>query len=194
MPEHFSSKFALALGRFQPLHNQHMEYLLATAEQGGHLIVGITNPSRILPPPPVTAPHRSERVANPFSYFARFRMVRDALMNEGMGLNDFSIVPAILGSTGLLDTLPEPEDIICCITINDAWGKEKQRIIEESGIRVRVLWERGADAELITGTMIRSRMRVGEPWESFVPGPAAAVVREILRTERNLPRCRESKN
>lgn len=176
-----SRKYALALGRFQPLHNQHMEYLLAAAMHGEHLIVGVTNPSPIMPPPSLTAPHRSEREANPFNYFERFRMIRDSIKAEGLDSNRFSIVPTALGSKEFLDNLPDPQDIICCITINDAWGKEKQQMIEESGILTHVLWERMTDVDLVTGTMIRRRIRAGKPWASFVPDPAAAVVREVFR-------------
>jgi nicotinamide mononucleotide adenylyltransferase len=181
MPRSVRSAYALALGRFQPVHMQHLEYLLATAQRGKHLIVGITNPSRRAPIPSPTAPHRAEPEANPFSYFDRYRMIRATLLREGMRANTFTIVPAALGSPALLDTLPSPEHMVCYTTINDAWGKEKRRIVEEAGIRVEVLWERTDPCGLITGTMIRHRIRSGERWDAFVPEAAASVLREVLR-------------
>lgn len=173
-------KYALALGRFQPLHLQHLTYLLAAAERAEHLIVGITNPSRTLPPESPFAPHRSTHEANPFSYFDRHRMVRESLRDAEIADSQFTIVPAALGSPELLDTLPSPSDLICCITINDVWGKEKQRILEEAGLKVDILWERTNETDLITGTMIRQRIRDGRPWDAFVPAPAATILREIL--------------
>jgi nicotinamide mononucleotide adenylyltransferase len=181
MPRSVRPTYALALGRFQPVHIQHLEYLLATGQRGKHLIVGITNPSRRAPIPSPTAPHRAEPEANPFSYFDRYRMIRATLLKEGMRANTFTIVPAVLGSPALLDTLPSPKHMVCYITINDAWGKEKCRIIEKAGIHVEVLWERTDPSGLITGTMIRNRIRAGARWDEFVPEPAASVLREILR-------------
>lgn len=186
MQIHRRTKYALALGRFQPLHLQHLTYLLATAERADHLIVGITNPTRTLPPESPFAPHRTAPEANPFSYFDRYRMIRDTLVDADIPLSRFTIVPAALGSSELLDTLPPPTDLICCITINDIWGKEKQRMLEEAGIEVEVMWERIDDPELITGTMIRQRISDGQCWEALVPEPAGRIVREILTETRGL--------
>jgi cytidyltransferase-like protein len=179
--------YALVLGRFQPIHLQHLEYLQAAARLGRHLIVGVTNPSPQNPIPSPTAPHRELQESNPFSYFDRQRMLRACLLAADMRDDDFTIVPAALGSPSLLETLPSVDEILCCITINDAWGKEKQRLLEEAGLQVKVLWERTNPMTLITGTMIRERIRAQGEWQEFVPPAATSIIREIWADRRSDP-------
>ena len=73
------SEHSLVIGRFQPLHNGHMEVLLKCAEESEHLIIGIGS---------AQISHDPE---NPFTAGERYLMIGDALKDAGVP--DFSIVP-----------------------------------------------------------------------------------------------------
>lgn len=66
------------------------------------------------------------------------------------------------------------------VTIYDPWGRERARLLESAGCKVRVLWER--KVKLTTGTEVRAAIRGGLAWEHLVPRPAARVISEVLET------------
>jgi bifunctional ADP-heptose synthase (sugar kinase/adenylyltransferase) len=76
-------------GRFQVLHNDHLEYLMAGKARCAHLVVGITNPDPILSREDQADPVRSTLSANPLTYFERYQMVVAALNDDGVGSSTF---------------------------------------------------------------------------------------------------------
>ena len=66
-------------GRFQPLHLKHMEYILAAKMRCRKLYIGITNPDNLHTRESVHDIRRSERSANPLTYFERYEMIRGAM-------------------------------------------------------------------------------------------------------------------
>ena len=80
-------------GRFQVLHNDHIKYLMAGKELCSHLIVGITNPDPSLTRDSSANPHRSTPLANPLTYYERYLMTKAALVEQGLELSEFSVVP-----------------------------------------------------------------------------------------------------
>lgn len=166
----------IALGRLQPLHTMHLQYLLAAAEQCEHLVVGITNPIRHNVFESVSDPPRSLPESNPFSYFERYLMVRDSLEEAGLARTAFDIVPAPLGSSDLLECLPSPKVATVFVTVYDAWGAERIELLTRLGYRVEVLWNRPASEKGITGTEVRRAMRGADDWRSSVPAAVARLI------------------
>lgn len=80
-------------GRFQPLHIGHLEYFLAAKKKCDFLIVGITNPDPSLTKPDESNPHRSLDTSNPFTYFERYTMIKESLLEAGLKRDEFDIVP-----------------------------------------------------------------------------------------------------
>ncbi|MGB5910646.1 MAG: nicotinate-nucleotide adenylyltransferase [Promethearchaeia archaeon] len=164
-------------GRFQILHNDHMKYLLAGKELCKHLIVGITNPDPSLTKDHESNPHRSISLANPLTYYERYVMIREALLEKGLKLSEFSIVPFPIN-------LPEfikfyvPMDAIFFLTIYDDWGRQKKKIFEKLGLKIHILWEVPLDKKGLNGSEIRYAMIKGEAWEHFVPSSVAKLVKE----------------
>jgi nicotinamide-nucleotide adenylyltransferase len=78
-------------GRFQVLHNDHLNYLLAGKARCEHLVVGITNPDPILSREDRADPARSSLSANPLTYFERYQLIVAALDDEGIGSHNFSV-------------------------------------------------------------------------------------------------------
>jgi len=185
-------RYSLVLGRFQPLHLGHLEYLEAARKRGDHLVVGITNPDSNKLIADRADKNRSRPDSNPFSYFDRYQMITDSLCEDGGDGSEFMIVPAPINTPAeMTPFLPRPEVTVVCITIYDEWGDRKANIMTGLGYEVEVLWRRNVNDRLTSGTKIRHLMRTGGDWRSFVPpavtrylddgGWAAALEAESLR-------------
>ncbi|MFX1493051.1 MAG: adenylyltransferase/cytidyltransferase family protein [Promethearchaeota archaeon] len=164
-------------GRFQILHNDHMKYLLAGKQLCQHLIVGITNPDPSLTKDHESNPHRSTSLANPLTYYERYIMIREALLEKGLKLFEFSIVPFPINLPELLKFYV-PMNAIFFLTIYDDWGRQKKDYFEKLGLKVQVLWEVPLEKKGLNGSEIREAMIKGESWEHFVPSSVAKLVKK----------------
>jgi nicotinamide mononucleotide adenylyltransferase len=154
-------------GRFQPFHNDHLEYLLAAKKECGFLWIGITKfdtaPTEATP----LAAIRERPENNPFTFFERINIIMESLVDAGVGKGDFGFVPFPIET---VNKLPEfmPLEIPCFTTICEPWNKEKIRVLTTLGYEVKVLWER--DTKTITGAAIREDIiDGGTKWEGMVP-------------------------
>jgi nicotinamide-nucleotide adenylyltransferase len=170
-------------GRFQVLHHDHMKYLLAGKSRCRHLIVGITNPDPSLTRHDPADPHRSALQANPLTYYERYVMVRAALTEAGVDLQDFSVVPFPINVPELY-THYLPLDAIFYLTIYDDWGRRKLERFQDLGLKTEVLWVKTPEAKGLSASDIRARMVSGEPWESLVPSCVAGLMKEWRIPER----------
>jgi cytidyltransferase-like protein len=171
----------IVLGRFQPLHVGHVEYLEAARHQCGRLFIGITNPDEESRIPSAADPRRSDSDANPFTYLERHLMIEDALLSDGWGADTFCIVPApIREPQRLKHYLPSPGAARCFLTVYDAWGDEKVSVMSDLGYSVEVLWRRTHEQRATSGTAIRSFIRDREPWQHLVPPKIALHVQMHL--------------
>ncbi len=170
-------------GRFQVLHNDHLKYLLAGKARCRHMIVGITNPDPLLTRDDPADPERSSPASNPLTYFERSLMVRDVLLEAGLSLMEFSIVPFPIN-------LPEhyryylPLDAAFFLTIYDDWGWRKLDRFRAMGLRTEILWTRSRENKGLSATEVRGRIALGEPWEHLVPPAAAALIKKWSIAER----------
>jgi nicotinamide-nucleotide adenylyltransferase len=159
-------------GRFQVFHNDHLRYLMAGKARCRYLVVGITNPDPSLTAADETAPERHEPLANPLTYFERYAMIRDVLLETGLSEQAFSIVPFPVNRPDLY-RFYVPLDATFFLTIYDDWGRKKKQMFESVGLRVEVLWERTSEEKGLLAGDIRRRMARGEPWEAMVPRAVA---------------------
>lgn len=165
-----SYPYGVVLGRFQPLHIGHMEFLEAARRRCGRLIVGITNPDIRAMEFHDADPKRSREDSNPFTFFQRLEMIERALGRAGWQPGEFSILPADIASAKALTALlPEPSRTVVLATIYDEWGEEKAQRMTQQGFNVEVLWRRSMAERATSGTEIRSLMARGEPWRHLVP-------------------------
>ncbi len=164
-------------GRFQILHNDHMKYLLAGKELCKHFIVGITNPDPFLTKDHKSNPHRNTSLANPLTYYERYVMIREALLEKGLKLSEFSIVPFPINLPELVKFYV-PMDAIFFLTIYDDWGRQKRKYFEKLGLKIHILWEVPLEKKGLNGSEIRDAMIKGESWEHFVPSSVAKLVKE----------------
>ncbi len=170
-------------GRFQVLHNDHLKYLLAGKERCRHLVVGITNPDPILTKEDAADPERSAQKANPFTYYERLLMLREALTGAGLGLEQFSVVPFPVNLPHLYRYYL-PLDAVFFLTIYDGWGERKLALFREMGLRTEILWRRAPEDKGLSSTEVRRRMVDGEAWQDLVPPGVAGLLRVWHAAER----------
>lgn len=155
-------------GRFQMLHKGHMEYLLAGKARCGHLIIGISNPDPTVTRFSAANPHRSQAVSNPLTYFERFQMVQGAMVESGVPLEAFDIVPFPINCPELLFNYV-PRDAVYYMTLYDQWSLEKKASLEALGCRVEVMWQRTNAEKFTSGTEVRTQITEGRDWRHLVP-------------------------
>lgn len=157
-------------GRFQGLHNGHMEYLLEAKKRCDFLVIGITNflgnavdseISRI-------DDHRLSEEGNPFSFYERMEMISGAMLEAGVPKEKFTIVPFPIENPEQIKNFV-PRDAVFFMTIYDEWGKEKKKRLQELGFDVEVMWERTENQKPISGSLVRERIKNGSEWKSLVP-------------------------
>ena len=162
--------FGLVLGRFQPPHLGHLEYMLAARDACERLVVGITNPDIANLTSDTTDPKRGQLADNPFTFAERLLMIEATLRDAGLADGDFVVVPAPVDQPDrLLQYLPHPEILTVYTTIYDPWGERKTEILRGLGLTVRVLWRRDENDRPFSGTEVRRRLRAGAPdWVDMV--------------------------
>lgn len=172
-------KYGIVLGRFQPLHLGHVEYLEAAKAACERLFIGITNPDN----GPATIieadANRSLTQNNPFSYIDRHLMIERSLLELGWTPSSYCIMAApITDPARLASYLPTPAVSEFFVTIYDDWGEQKAREITALGYATTTLWRRTPDERFTSGTFVRNAMRNGEPWEHLVPSGVASYIKE----------------
>jgi len=159
-------------GRFQGLHLDHMMYLKEGFKRSDYLLIGITNFD------PFTNPKRSniklsqlshfKLEANPFTYYERMRMIKESLQEEGVPLEMFDIAPFPIEFPERIHNYA-PLDAIYLMSIDDDWGREKLKRLQELDLRTEVMYERTHADRLTSGTEIRKLIAKREKWEHLVP-------------------------
>jgi len=165
-------------GRFQPLHNGHLEYIEAALTQCDFLYVGITQYTshKLVQVQSTSAVHRGHPHNNPLTYFER-TMVIDAVLGEiGVSRDRYAVVPFPIEEPHELgEFLPTAVPIFT--TTYDDWNREKIRTLEQIGYEVVNLWTR--PQKDVAGHEIRSLMRSGsQAWRQHVPDSAARLLDE----------------
>ena len=164
-------------GRFQVLHHDHLKYLMAGKSKCRYLVVGITNPDPALTRDDPADPTRSNPDANPLTYYERYLMIQAVLMDAGLGVSDFSIVPFPINYTELYRYYV-PMDGTFFLTIYDDWGRRKLEKFRSLGLKTDILWEKPPEQKGLRATDIRRLMAQGEPWEHLVPKGTERLMKE----------------
>ncbi len=167
-------------GRFQPVHDQHLELITIALRECTHVIVAVTNPDSGARHEEVKSAHRHTPAANPFTYYERVRLLTAAL--NGCGLGDrATVVPFDLTRPHLW---PEyvPLQARQFVRAYDDWERQKARSLESAGYPVTVL--AGDPAAKRSASEIRALIRDGAPWRDAVPAGVAPVLDALLAARR----------
>jgi len=163
-------KIGVIHGRFQGLHLGHMEYLLEGKKRCKHLIIGITNYEPYLNfevNNPINL-NRTKVESNPFSFFERYAMLQGSMREAGVNINSFNIVPFPIENPDNIFNFT-PRDAVYYITIYDQWGYEKEKILNEIGCKVEIMWIRDDSQRITSGTEIRNKIKNKSEWKQLVP-------------------------
>ena len=167
---------ACAHGRFQPLHNGHLEYLLAAKRQCRFLWIGIT---AVEQPDAERArgTARERRENNPLSYYERVSILDVALRDIGVARDEFGFVPFPIEFPDRIANFVPPS-VPCLTTICEEWNRIKIGTLRGLGYEVVVLYER-ANKE-ITGKFIRDDILLGgTEWRAKVPRATIEAVERL---------------
>ena len=183
----FKYDIGIIHGRFQILHNDHVKFLMSGKKLCEHIIVGITNPDPSLTKDHESNPHRSTKLNNPLTYYERMLMIKETLLEKGLKLSEFSIVPFPINFPHLLKYYV-PLDKVFFLSIYDDWGRQKKKYLESLGLNVYVLWEVALEKKGISGQEVRKKMINDQPWEQFVPKSVQNLIIEwnIIQRLKNL--------
>lgn len=171
-------KVGVIHGRFQGLHLGHMEYLLAGLSRCEHLFIGITNFDIEDEKPDNDAnPTRASKASNPFSFYHRYMMIKNSMLEAGVGLSQFDIIPfPIEYPEKILNYAPA--DAKYYVTIYDKWGEKKLSILKGLGLDTEVMWIRTDADRLTSGTEVRTLIEHDKDWKHLVPNAVYAYITE----------------
>jgi nicotinamide-nucleotide adenylyltransferase len=172
-----------AHGRFQILHRDHLAYLLAAKARCRHLVIGITNPDPTLTKFDPADPQRSAPERNPLTYYERYQIIKAAFIEQGFGLEDFSLVPLPINFPELYQYYV-PLHATFFLTIYDEWGERKLQLFESLGLKTEILWRKSTDEKGLTSTQIRLRIAQDRPWEDLVPPATVRMLKALNLLER----------
>jgi len=163
-------KIGVIHGRFQGLHLGHMEYLLEGKKRCEHLIIGITNyePYLNLNVNNPANLNRTKADANPFTYFERYKMLQGSIIEAGVDIASFDIVPFPIENPENIFNFT-PNDATYYVTIYDQWGYEKERVLQKIGCKTEVMWVRNDSQRITSGTEIREKIKSKSEWKHLVP-------------------------
>ena len=156
------SGYSLVLGRFQPLHNGHMEVIRLCAEESEHLTIGIGSAQY------------SHLTDNPFTAGERYLMLESAL--EAAGIENYAIVP--IEDLNRYSAWVSHVKAMCppfeSVYTNNPFTR---RLFTEAGFSVKEspMYNRS----VYSGTEVRRRMVCDEDWRSLVPPAVAEVIDSI---------------
>ena len=176
----------LVCGRFQPPHNEHLEYWRAAKARCDFLWIGIVRPNVRDDQLGLDRGHRSMLLSNPMTYFERATLIREILLEDGISGDSFACTPFPLDEPALLPDFVGT-DVKVFTTICDPWNIKKAEVLRAMGYQVDVLFERGESR--IHGQAIRLAIGLGnDDWTSVVPPATVRAVRRLNLRERFLRR------
>lgn len=156
------SGYSLVIGRFQPLHNGHMEVIRKCAQESEQLIIGIGSAQY------------SHDPSNPFTAGERYLMIQRSLEDEG--IDNYSVVPVedlnrySVWVAHVASMVPPFRNVYSNNPLTKRLFSEAGYIIKDSPLYNRSVY---------SGTEVRRRMIGDEDWRSLVPKAVAEVIDDI---------------
>ncbi|WNJ95372.1 adenylyltransferase/cytidyltransferase family protein [Vibrio ruber] len=173
-----------AHGRFQPLHNEHLFYLLTAMEQCEHLVIGITQPDiECLSSIHNNAKRTSPR-SNPLTYHERVDMIKYVFESLEINSHRYSFKKFYIDEPDKLFSEGISKDWLFFTTIREEWNKDKIALLQSFNLKIKVLYE-DYSSDRITSTTIREKTMVGDPsWKELVPESCSVYLEKISFSKR----------
>jgi nicotinamide-nucleotide adenylyltransferase len=155
-------------GRFQVLHNDHVKYIMAGKELCHNLVIGITNPDMMATGFEKSDPKRNKTLANPLTYYERYIIIKNMMLEKCVDLKQVTIVPFPINYPDRYKQYL-PMDGVFFLTIYDDWGRQKLKYFKSLNLKYHVLWDIAYEEKGISSTDIRSAMLNSQKWQDKVP-------------------------
>lgn len=165
-------------GRFQPFHNEHLDYLMLAFEKCEHLVIGITQPNNHNLNTIFDIKKRIEPAYNPLSYDQRVAMIDNILVELGIPDDKYSFKKFNIDNPTTLEK-ELCKSIVCFTTIREVWNSKKIDILKHLGYKVEILKEDYSENR-ITSSKIRAKILNREnSWEKDVPAACCKYLESI---------------
>ena len=165
-------------GRFQPLHLDHMNYIVSGLTRVDFMYIGITNPDPILTKTDSADPNRSLPNSNPCTYYERFLMIQGALFDYGYKPDQFCVVPFPINIPDLWRYYVPP-NATYFVSIYDEWGEKKLSLFQSNGLKTEILYRKRLEDKGISGTEVRLRIARNDNWEELLPHSTVQIIKEF---------------
>jgi nicotinamide-nucleotide adenylyltransferase len=155
----YFSEHSLMIGRFQPLHNGHMEVIRKCAAESENLTIGIGSAQY------------SHECDNPFTAGERYLMINEVMKAEG--IENYCIVP-IEDLNRYSLWVAQVESLSPPFSRVYSNNPLTRRLFSEAGYELKdsPLYNR----EVYSGTAVRKKMIEGDDWRPLVPEKVAEVI------------------
>lgn len=162
-------------GRFQPVHDQHLELMEIALAHCAHVVVAVTNPDVQARHEDPTSAHRHTAAANPFTYYERARLLDAALRARGLA-ERITVVPFDLTRP---EVWPEyvPRHARQFVRTYEAWERRKADLLAAAGYPVTVL--DGDPAGKLSASEVRAQL-AGGAWREVVPAATVPLLESLL--------------
>ena len=162
-------KIGVIHGRFQCFHLGHLEYIIKGINECDHIYIGITNYDIDESKPyNDTDPSRTKRESNPFSYYHRYMMIKKSLVEYGVPVEKFDIVPFPIEFPKKICQYV-PLDATFFVMIFDKWDEKKYYVFKSLGLQTEILKSNSSQETRISATKVRYCIRTGKEWSHLVP-------------------------
>lgn len=164
-------------GRFQPFHNEHLEYVLSAQKLCDYLWIGITKYDITSTDSNPLGRHRERPESNPLTFFERICIISEVLIELGIDRSKFGFIPFPIETP---QRLPDfmAVSIPCYTTICEHWNEEKIEVLRSLGYEVRVLYRK--DQKAVSGAAIRRDIAAGgNSWKDQVPHATVRAVEQL---------------
>ncbi len=158
---------ALFIGRFQPVHNGHLQVLKQISKDYEEIIIGIGS-----------AQYKNTS-QNPFSFEERRIMIYQSLVEENITNYQIVAIPDIHDPPNWVDHVCSIVNNFDVVISNNTFNRN---LFSEKGFRVATTpyFNRG----ILSGREIRKRMIKGENWEELVPSSVVQVICKVEGVQR----------
>ncbi|MBI3486255.1 adenylyltransferase/cytidyltransferase family protein [Candidatus Daviesbacteria bacterium] len=171
----------VVVGRFQPFHKGHLDYVLKALKETENLYIGITTPGKKPTQYEPVSPERFGKKNNPFTFKERKAMIAQSLLDEKIDLKRIKFVHYQPANTKSWFK-KVPKNAVYFLLLLSQSEDVKVKAMQAQGLEVIVLETKSERSH--QGFDIRQKILAGETWENLVPMAVEKILKKLDLLER----------